>query len=251
MRRPEKAGALLAAAGGARGVTLAIEQLDVAAASAPDRVRGDPSEARPRSTPSSTTPASRSAAPSRSRRTATSGRSSRPTSSGCMAVTRAVLPAMRGRGARPHRQRLEPLRARRPPRRERLRGHEARRRGLQRGAALGGRPVRRPCLPRRARHLQDRNFLRKPAARRPRLARRLLRRDDQGDRADRPEGRRQARRRPPRSRRRSSASSTTHRRLSRTLVGRDARALVALRRVIPDRLFATGIRRLVSAPRSR
>ncbi|WP_437578227.1 SDR family oxidoreductase [Sorangium sp. So ce887] len=37
----------------------------------------------------------------------------------------------------------------------------------------------------------------------------------------------------------------------RTLIGRDARALVALRRVIPDRLFATGIRRLVSAPRSR
>ncbi|WP_437648243.1 SDR family oxidoreductase [Sorangium sp. So ce362] len=37
----------------------------------------------------------------------------------------------------------------------------------------------------------------------------------------------------------------------RTLIGRDARALVALRRVIPDRLFATAIRRLVSAPRSR
>ncbi|WP_437590856.1 SDR family oxidoreductase [Sorangium sp. So ce1000] len=37
----------------------------------------------------------------------------------------------------------------------------------------------------------------------------------------------------------------------RTLVGRDARALVALRRVIPDRLFATGIRRLVSTPRPR
>ncbi|WP_437725447.1 SDR family oxidoreductase [Sorangium sp. So ce861] len=37
----------------------------------------------------------------------------------------------------------------------------------------------------------------------------------------------------------------------RTLIGRDARALVALRRVIPDRLFATGIRRLVSGPRSR
>ncbi|WP_437968593.1 SDR family oxidoreductase [Sorangium sp. So ce260] len=37
----------------------------------------------------------------------------------------------------------------------------------------------------------------------------------------------------------------------RTLIGRDARALVALRRVIPDRLFATGIRRLVSTPRSR
>ncbi|WP_437318044.1 SDR family oxidoreductase [Sorangium sp. So ce385] len=37
----------------------------------------------------------------------------------------------------------------------------------------------------------------------------------------------------------------------RTLIGRDARALVALRRVIPDRLFATGIRRLVSVPRSR
>ncbi|WP_437486587.1 SDR family oxidoreductase [Sorangium sp. So ce1014] len=37
----------------------------------------------------------------------------------------------------------------------------------------------------------------------------------------------------------------------RTLIGRDARALVALRRVIPDRLFATGIRRLVSTQRSR
>ncbi|WP_437653784.1 SDR family oxidoreductase [Sorangium sp. So ce1182] len=37
----------------------------------------------------------------------------------------------------------------------------------------------------------------------------------------------------------------------RTLIGRDARALVALRRVIPDRLFATGIRRLVQVPRSR
>ncbi|WP_437677714.1 SDR family oxidoreductase [Sorangium sp. So ce131] len=37
----------------------------------------------------------------------------------------------------------------------------------------------------------------------------------------------------------------------RTLIGRDARALVALRRVIPDRLFATGIRRLVSTKRPR
>lgn len=37
----------------------------------------------------------------------------------------------------------------------------------------------------------------------------------------------------------------------RTLIGRDARALVALRRVIPDRLFATGIRRFIPAPRSR
>jgi NAD(P)-dependent dehydrogenase (short-subunit alcohol dehydrogenase family) len=37
----------------------------------------------------------------------------------------------------------------------------------------------------------------------------------------------------------------------RTLVGNDARALVALRRVIPDRLFATGLRRFVTSPRSR
>ncbi len=37
----------------------------------------------------------------------------------------------------------------------------------------------------------------------------------------------------------------------RTLIGRDARALVALRRVIPDRLFATGIRRFLPASRSR
>lgn len=37
----------------------------------------------------------------------------------------------------------------------------------------------------------------------------------------------------------------------RTLVGNDARALVALRRVIPDRLFATGLRRFITSPRSR
>ncbi len=37
----------------------------------------------------------------------------------------------------------------------------------------------------------------------------------------------------------------------RTTVGRDAQALVVLRRMIPDRLFATGIRRMIGLPRSR
>ena len=37
----------------------------------------------------------------------------------------------------------------------------------------------------------------------------------------------------------------------RTVVGRDARTLVALRRVVPDRLFATGIRRFINLPRPR
>jgi NAD(P)-dependent dehydrogenase (short-subunit alcohol dehydrogenase family) len=37
----------------------------------------------------------------------------------------------------------------------------------------------------------------------------------------------------------------------RTLVGVDARTLVTLRRVVPDRLFASGIRRLMQLPRSR
>lgn len=37
----------------------------------------------------------------------------------------------------------------------------------------------------------------------------------------------------------------------RTLVGRDAHAVVALRRVMPDRLFVTGVRRLLGLPRSR
>lgn len=37
----------------------------------------------------------------------------------------------------------------------------------------------------------------------------------------------------------------------RTLVGIDARTLVTLRRVVPDRLFASGIRRLMQLPRSR
>lgn len=37
----------------------------------------------------------------------------------------------------------------------------------------------------------------------------------------------------------------------RTLVGIDARALVTLRRMMPDRLFASGIRRLMQLPRSR
>jgi NAD(P)-dependent dehydrogenase (short-subunit alcohol dehydrogenase family) len=37
----------------------------------------------------------------------------------------------------------------------------------------------------------------------------------------------------------------------RTVVGKDARALVTLRRMVPDRLFATGIRRLMGLPRSR
>jgi NAD(P)-dependent dehydrogenase (short-subunit alcohol dehydrogenase family) len=37
----------------------------------------------------------------------------------------------------------------------------------------------------------------------------------------------------------------------RTLVGIDARTLVTLRRMVPDRLFATGIRRLMALPRSR
>jgi NAD(P)-dependent dehydrogenase (short-subunit alcohol dehydrogenase family) len=37
----------------------------------------------------------------------------------------------------------------------------------------------------------------------------------------------------------------------RTLVGMDARTLVTLRRMVPDRLFASGIRRLMSLPRSR
>jgi hypothetical protein len=36
----------------------------------------------------------------------------------------------------------------------------------------------------------------------------------------------------------------------RTVVGREARALVALRRMMPDRLFASGIRRLIGLPRS-
>jgi NAD(P)-dependent dehydrogenase (short-subunit alcohol dehydrogenase family) len=37
----------------------------------------------------------------------------------------------------------------------------------------------------------------------------------------------------------------------RTLVGIDARTLVTLRRMVPDRLFASGIRRLLHLPRSR
>jgi NAD(P)-dependent dehydrogenase (short-subunit alcohol dehydrogenase family) len=37
----------------------------------------------------------------------------------------------------------------------------------------------------------------------------------------------------------------------RTLVGIDARTLVTLRRMVPDRLFASGIRRLLRLPRSR
>jgi NAD(P)-dependent dehydrogenase (short-subunit alcohol dehydrogenase family) len=37
----------------------------------------------------------------------------------------------------------------------------------------------------------------------------------------------------------------------RTLVGMDTRTLVTLRRMMPDRLFASGIRRLMSLPRSR
>jgi hypothetical protein len=37
----------------------------------------------------------------------------------------------------------------------------------------------------------------------------------------------------------------------RTPVGRDAHAVVALRRVMPDRLFVTGVRRLLGLPRSR
>ena len=37
----------------------------------------------------------------------------------------------------------------------------------------------------------------------------------------------------------------------RTLVGIDARTLVTLRRMVPDRLFASGIRRLLQLQRSR
>ena len=37
----------------------------------------------------------------------------------------------------------------------------------------------------------------------------------------------------------------------RTLVGIDARTLVTLRRMVPDRLFASGVRRLMQLPRSR
>jgi NAD(P)-dependent dehydrogenase (short-subunit alcohol dehydrogenase family) len=37
----------------------------------------------------------------------------------------------------------------------------------------------------------------------------------------------------------------------RTLIGIDARTLVTLRRMMPDRLFASGIRRLMNLPRSR
>jgi NAD(P)-dependent dehydrogenase (short-subunit alcohol dehydrogenase family) len=37
----------------------------------------------------------------------------------------------------------------------------------------------------------------------------------------------------------------------RTLIGMDARTLVTLRRMMPDRLFASGIRRLMNLPRSR
>lgn len=37
----------------------------------------------------------------------------------------------------------------------------------------------------------------------------------------------------------------------RTLVGMDARTLVTLRRMVPDRLFASGVRRLMHLPRSR
>jgi len=37
----------------------------------------------------------------------------------------------------------------------------------------------------------------------------------------------------------------------RSLIGIDARTLVTLRRVVPDRLFASGIRRLLHLPRSR
>lgn len=37
----------------------------------------------------------------------------------------------------------------------------------------------------------------------------------------------------------------------RTVIGTDARALVTLRRMVPDRLFASGIRRLLNLPRLR
>jgi NAD(P)-dependent dehydrogenase (short-subunit alcohol dehydrogenase family) len=37
----------------------------------------------------------------------------------------------------------------------------------------------------------------------------------------------------------------------RSLIGMDARTLVTLRRMVPDRLFASGIRRLMHLPRSR
>jgi NAD(P)-dependent dehydrogenase (short-subunit alcohol dehydrogenase family) len=37
----------------------------------------------------------------------------------------------------------------------------------------------------------------------------------------------------------------------RTVIGMDARTLVTLRRMMPDRLFASGIRRLLNLPRSR
>jgi NAD(P)-dependent dehydrogenase (short-subunit alcohol dehydrogenase family) len=37
----------------------------------------------------------------------------------------------------------------------------------------------------------------------------------------------------------------------RSAIGRDARALVALRRVVPDRLFASGVRRFMQLPRPR
>jgi hypothetical protein len=37
----------------------------------------------------------------------------------------------------------------------------------------------------------------------------------------------------------------------RSLIGIDARTLVTLRRMVPDRLFASGIRRLMHLPRSR
>jgi NAD(P)-dependent dehydrogenase (short-subunit alcohol dehydrogenase family) len=37
----------------------------------------------------------------------------------------------------------------------------------------------------------------------------------------------------------------------RTVIGMDARTLVTLRRMVPDRLFASGIRRLLNLPRSR
>ena len=37
----------------------------------------------------------------------------------------------------------------------------------------------------------------------------------------------------------------------RTVIGIDARTMVTLRRMVPDRLFASGIRRLMHLPRSR
>ncbi|WP_437297750.1 SDR family NAD(P)-dependent oxidoreductase [Sorangium sp. So ce426] len=248
MRRPEKAGALLAAAG-ARGVTIEIEQLDVAAASAPDRVR----EILEKHGPAYALVNNAGIAVGGAFEEQADGdvRAQFETNVfGLMAVTRAVLPAMRGAGrgrivnvssisglvglpgvsayaATKHavegfsealRWEVAPFGVHvclvEPGTFKTEIFYENQRRGAH--VSLDG--------PYGAMTRAIEQMILKDAAKAPPpapVAAAILRLIDDAS--------------PP----------------FRTLVGRDARALVALRRVIPDRLFATGIRRLVSAPRSR